>query len=319
VRRAADPRGRSRRGARAAGGLWRQPVGHLSAARSAGDGIPARCYQQRRSRRCRPGRPRRAPALARKARMALQRSTQRPLDGNRGGIHRAVGRSGHRVARSRVLCRGCDAWRAGHDGAPQRVRRRAGPRQDIASDGWRWSGRPLRGSARHLGRGAGDRHCQLAGKGRARLRRRGGARRQLPRRGCCRARPRHHQRGRRRSHRRGRFRRQPCRDAALPAGQRQHHDLREQRRPRTQGAGTRTDAKKPHGLCDVPCRRSAPGSAASAVRHCRLDGGRGPHPLGRCAFPALSNGRCAPGSRAGRQGRHRRRRTAAFGGSDADH
>src|SRR5215469_10861261 len=37
-------------------------------------------------------------------------------------------------------------------------------------------------------------------KGRARLRRRGGARRQLPRRGCCRARPRHHQRGRRRSH-----------------------------------------------------------------------------------------------------------------------
>src|SRR5215813_5432919 len=35
----------------------------------------------------------------RKARVALQRSAQRPLDGNRGGIHRAVGRSGHRVAR----------------------------------------------------------------------------------------------------------------------------------------------------------------------------------------------------------------------------
>jgi hypothetical protein len=37
----------------------------------------------------------------------------------------------------------------------------------------------------HLGRGAGDRHRQLAGKGRTRPRRRGGARHQLPARGCC--------------------------------------------------------------------------------------------------------------------------------------
>jgi NADPH2:quinone reductase len=55
----------------------------------------------------------------------------------------------------------------------------------------------------------------------------------------------------------------------------------------------RTDAEKPYGLCDVPCRRSASGSAASAVGHCRLDGVAGPYPVGRCAFPALSNGRRA--------------------------
>ena len=43
---------------------------------------------------------------------------------NRRGIHRAVGRSGHRVARSRVPCRGCNARSASHDRAPERVRRR---------------------------------------------------------------------------------------------------------------------------------------------------------------------------------------------------
>src|SRR6516162_9149845 len=68
-----------------------------------------------------------APALARKARVALQWSAQWPLDGNRGGIHCAVSRSGHRVARSRVLCRGCDTWSARHDRAPKRIRRREGP------------------------------------------------------------------------------------------------------------------------------------------------------------------------------------------------
>jgi hypothetical protein len=55
------------------------------------------------------------PALARQARLALQRSAQRPLDGYRGGIHCALGRSGERTSRPRLVRRGSDPGRAGDD------------------------------------------------------------------------------------------------------------------------------------------------------------------------------------------------------------
>ena len=87
--------------------------------------------------------------------------------------------------------------------------------QDPAGDRRRRRGRPLRGAARHLGRGEGDRHGQLAGKGRARPERRRGPCHRLSARGCRGADPRHHRRRRGRSHRRSRFRRQPRRRAAL--------------------------------------------------------------------------------------------------------
>ena len=81
----------------------------------------------------------------------------------------------------------------------------AGPVQGktLLVTGRRRSGGPLRGTARHLGRGESDRHGQLGRKGGPRPRRRRRACHQLSQRGCRHARALHHRRGWGRPHRRG--------------------------------------------------------------------------------------------------------------------
>src|SRR5712672_3859145 len=87
--------------------------------------------------------------------------------------------------------------------------------------------------------------------------------------------------------------RTPNARSALPEGQRQYYDLREQRRSGAEASRARFNAKEPHRLLDVTSRRAALRPQAGADRHRRVDRDGWPHPVGGWALPALQNGRGA--------------------------